>query len=124
MLVSSSRSDAFSHAIRECPVLLEPISQLRITQLDESEQHLLRYLPITLQVVARHDCKRRESPIPASLECFREVTEGAFGLVRVGQVMLNIRVFCIKFACTLMHIIATLGDCEGDNCCIRRCQLF
>src|SRR6266481_5616149 len=124
MLVSSSRGDAVYHAIRKCPVLLEPISQLRITQLDESEQHLLRYLPVALQVVTRHDRKRHESPISASLQCFREVTEGAFGLVGMGQVMLNVRVFRIKFACTLMHIIATLRDRKGDNRGIRRRQLF
>src|SRR5258708_29854638 len=124
MLVSSSRSDAVYHAVRKCPVLLEPISQLRITQLDESEQHLLCYLPIALQVVTRHDGKRYEFPIPASLQCFREVAEGAFGLVWMSQVMLNVRVFCIKFARSLMHIIATLGDREGDNRGIRRRQLF
>ncbi|TKW53675.1 hypothetical protein CTA1_5501 [Colletotrichum tanaceti] len=115
VLGRGARGDAVDHGVGEGALVGDPAGDGRVAEAGEGLEHVARDGAVLLHVVAGHD---GEGPQPAGVAPGHggvEEAKGAEGLVRVLEVVADVRVVGLQLVGVLVVVVAALGDGQGDD---------
>nr|GEX10615.1 hypothetical protein [Tanacetum cinerariifolium] len=107
--------DAVNHGVGEADVFGDPVMQLRVTQLGESQQRLAGDGAVVRQVIAGHQGEGWRAFGATPGQCRAQITEHGFRGGGVLEVVLDLRQMAHELASAVVDAVAAFGDGQRNN---------
>mmetsp|Transcript_16650 Transcript_16650/g.26405 ORF Transcript_16650/g.26405 Transcript_16650/m.26405 type:complete len:216 (+) Transcript_16650:774-1421(+) len=116
------RRDPVHHGRGEGCIFLDPIGELWVYDLGILSNDTLHQAAVHRQVVTRKDGIRSHAAIHALLKASYDVSNRSYWNVRIGEIVLNHRVFNIQVTGRIVNSVSFLCHGKRRDASIRRCK--